>query len=239
MGLFQKLINSFKTIEKVNLEFTTFLSPYYFKGSVPNIGKNLSWKYFEKINGEYVGIIKLLRRKECLGLLDGYCYVKPIKNDRFIIWKRGTTKIELYNSNDLMPIDIQKIDMKSLEGKYYFNAEPIDSIEYFFDLYQTEIDFKFPDSFKEIEEIIQVNEIDGMYKDYEEGIHNTAIVILKQKSNQILLYPQDWFNKSKSIDFGYQWITRAERNKTTDKLHIQGIRIDEYILDKSNRNIEK
>ena len=77
-----------------------------------------------------------------------------------------------------------------------------------------------------------------MYKDYKPGMHNTAIVSLRPKINQISIYPQDWFNRDEKIDFGYQWITRAERNIKTNKIHIQGIRLDDQILDETNRNIE-
>jgi len=99
--------------------------------------------------------------------------------------------------------------------------------------------FNFPEIFKSIDEIIQVNDIDCMYQDYKDGMHNTAIVVLQPKNNKIILYPQDWFNRDESIDFGYQWITRADRNIKTGRMHIQGIRIDEYILDDTNRQVKK
>ena len=78
-----------------------------------------------------------------------------------------------------------------------------------------------------------------MYEDYEQGIGNTAIVILKPKINKIEIYPQDWFNRAKDIDFGYQWITRAERIEKTEKIIIQGIRLGNYELDSTYRQIIK
>lgn len=231
-----------KKVELLELEFTTYLSPWYFRDTNPKISKNLIWKFIEKEKGEYIGVIKLLNKNICFGIVDMYCYIKPIDSERFLIWERGTTKIEMYNVNDLQPIknenDIVK-QIKEVKRKYYFNSQPIEKVEYFFDLYQTEIEYKFPESFKEIPEIIQVNDINGMYQDYKEGMNNTAIVVLQPRINKILLYPQDWFNRDERVDFGYQWITRADRNKKTGKIHIQGIRIDDCILDETNRNIEK
>jgi hypothetical protein len=217
--------------------FSSYLSPWYFKDSTPNLGQNLNWKHSSDS-----GMIKLMNNKDCLGLIDTYCYLKPINNEYFLFWVRGTTKIELYKSQDLQPIqkeiDIIK-NLKDSKQKYYFNCAPIDKIEYFFDLYQTELTYNFPETFKSIDEIIQVNDINGMYRDFKDGTHNTAIVSLQPKYSKIILYPQDWFNRDDTIDFGYQWITRADRNNRTGKIHIQGIRIDEYILDDTNRQIIK
>ena len=227
----------FKMTNFKDFEFTSYLSPWYFKNNIPNIGKNLKWKYFDQPS-----LTKLLQNNDCLGLIDNYCYIKPISTEIFLIWVRGTTKIELYRAQDLKPIfneaDIIKL-IRDKKTKYYFDCKPIDQFEYFFDLYQTEIDIDFPESFRSIDEILQVNDIDGMYNDYRQGMHNTAIVVLQPKYNRIFLYPQDWFNRDEKVDFGYQWITRADRNKLTGKIQIQGIRIDEHILDETNRQIEK
>jgi hypothetical protein len=228
---------NFKMTNFKDFEFTSYLSPWYFKDYIPNISKDLKWKYFDQLP-----MTKLLLNDVCFGLVDTYCYIKPISTENFLIWVRGTTKIELYKTQDLKPIyndtDIIK-HIKDKKTKYYFDCSPIDQIEYFFDLYQTEINFDFPESFNCIDEIIQVNDIDGMYSDYKQGMHNTAIVVLQPNNNKIFLYPQDWFNKDEKVDFGYEWITRADRNKLTGKIQIQGIRIVEQVLDKTNRQIEK
>lgn len=220
-------------------EYSTFLTPWYFKGSIPKVGESFVWKQINKLNGEKLSLTSLKSKNGCVGIVDMYCYVKPLENGQFLIWKRGSRKIELYDSSDLKPIKTDGIKWTQLKKPYLFNAKPIDSFEYYFDLYQTDVKFDFPDSFSKIEEIIQVNDLDGMYEDYKQGMGNTAIVVLKPKINRILIYPQDWFNRAKDIDFGYQWITRAERIKGTDKIKLQGIRIGEYVLDESKKGIIK
>lgn len=221
------------------VEHTTYLSPWYFKKNEPKLGKNLIWKYVEKIKGEHVGILQLLNEDKCIGILNSNCYVKPLKGSNFLIWVRGTNKIEMYNSADLKPLDTEQIDWKNQKITYLFDATPMAELEYFIDLYQTNLKFQFPDSFKDIEEILQVNDIDGMYEDFESGFNNTAIISLKPSANLIEIFPQDWFNRDKRIDFGYQWITRAERNLKNGRIHSEGIPIDPLVLDKTNRNIQK
>ena len=228
-----------ESTKKILEEYSTYLTPWYFKGSVPKLGENLIWKQIKTLNGEKLSLTSLNSKKGCIGILDMYCYIKPLNNGKFLIWKRGSRKIELYNISDLNVIDSNKIKWAELKLAYQFNTEPIDSIEFNFDLYQTEVEFDFPNSFSEIDEIIQVNDLDGMYEDYDGSMMNTAIVVLKPKSNKIEIYPQDWFNRAKDIDFGYQWITRADRVRGTEKIKIQGIRIGNYVLDSTYRQIVK
>ncbi len=231
--------NESKSTKKILEEYSTYLTPWYFKGKVPNLGENYNWNQIKELNGEKLSLTGLNLNKVCVGIIDMYCYIKPLTNGQFLIWKRGSRKIELYNVTDLKPINTGKIKWSELKKTYLFEAKPVDSFEYYFDLYQTEFEFEFPSSFSHINEIIQVNDLDGLYPDYEQGMMNTAIVVLKPKDNRIEIYPQDWFNRAKDIDFGYQWITRADRINGTDKIKIQGIRIGEYELDETKRGIIK
>ena len=204
-------------------EYSTYLTPWYFKGSIPNLGENLVWKELKKLNGEKLALTTLNSKNNRVGIIEMYCYIKPLQNGKFLIWKRGSRKIELYDSADLKPLETVDFKWTELGKPYLFNAKPIGSLEYFIDLYQTDLKFDFPAPFSDLDEIIQVNDLDGMYEDYSQGMGNTAIVVLKPRENRISIYPQDWFNRANDIDFGYQWITRADRIGTTDKIKIQGI----------------
>ena len=227
-------------------EYTTFLTHGdVISGRLSEFSdkRNLQWKFIEKIHGNYIGTSFLKEGRKSFGVILGHCGLKRIENDRFLIWERGTTRIELFDTTDLKLIDNATkvaIDLNNSQNKYFFNANPIDSIEYCFEPLQTQIDFNFPDLFKSIDEIIQVNNIDNMYSDSENDYDNCALVILKPKENKIFLYPQDWYNKDLSFDHGYSWIPKADRNLITGKIHLDGVRIGgQLILDESYRQIEK
>jgi hypothetical protein len=227
-------------------EYTTFLTHGdVISGKLSEFSdkRNLQWKFIEKFHGNYIGTSFLKEGRKCFGVILGHCGLKRIENDRFLIWERGTTRIELFDTSDLVLIDNSPkvaIDLKTSQNKYFFNVNPIDSLEYYFEPLQTQIDFNFPDSFKTIDEIIQVNNIDNMYSDSENDYDNCALVILKPKENKIFLYPQDWYNKDLSFDHGYSWIPKADRNLITGKIHLSGVRIGrQLILDESHRQIEK
>jgi hypothetical protein len=223
-------------------EYSTYISPWYFMGNTPYLHQDLYWKKIQQLNGEYVTLTGLFLKglslkNTCYGLIGLHCCVKPLENGQFLIWHMNTQKIELFDVSKLKPIRTSKINWDKLKKPYFFNSKPRSSFEFKIDPKQTESEFEFPNTVKHIEEIIQVSNVKGIYS--ERTMRSTAVIVLKPKENRIEIYPQDWFNKDKNIDFGYQWITRAERIKGTDKIKIQGIRIGEYELDETKREIIK
>lgn len=218
-------------------KYSTYLAPWYFSGNTPYLHMDLRWKTIELTKGKHKSLTGLLNNKTCFGLIDTHCCLQPLKNGQFLIWEMNTQKIELLDVSKLKPIQTSKINWFELKKPYLFNSKPKSSFEYQIDPKQTELEFEFPSDFKNIDEIIQVSEIKGIYS--ERTMSSTAVMVLKPKENRIEIYPQDWFNKNKNIDFGYQWITRAERIKGTDRIKIQGIRIGEYELDETKREIIK
>lgn len=225
--------------------YTSFLTHGdIIKGNLPRFSsfRDLQWKFVDKIKNDYIGITLLTEGKSCLGLVSINCGLKPVDKNRFLIWERGTTKIDLFDTSDLRVIDNEiKIanELKTSKTKYLFNAKPIDSIEYSVNPFQTIIDINFPYSFQIINEIIQMNKICGMYSD-NIGYDNDALVILKPNENKIYLYPQDWYNMDLTYDHGYSWIPRAERNLRTGRIHLDGVRMKSpLILDETYKQLEK
>jgi hypothetical protein len=50
--------------------------------------------------------------------------------------------------------------------------------------------------------------------------------------------PQKWFNGGK-YDFGYQWITRVQRDPRTGQIVGEGIRLGNFLLDRSGTEIQE
>lgn len=63
-------------------------------------------------------------------------------------------------------------------------------------------------------------------------------MVFKPKQDLVFIYPQDWFNKA-DYDFGYEWITRVARDPKSGYIRGEGIRISDFILDDSNRQVKK
>lgn len=69
-----------------------FLSPWYFDEHKPKLtvkGKDLTWKYLENFNGEYVSVLFLKDSKgTVLGLVNSFLYILPNESgDKFLLWK--------------------------------------------------------------------------------------------------------------------------------------------------------
>lgn len=120
--------------------------------------------------------------------------------------------------------------------KIHFAVEPAAKVEFAFDPREEAMKFDFPDEFKKFGEFILLTELQYLYdnSDPDNYWHNTTMLYIKTESGWVFNYPQDWFNKS-NCDFMYQWITGAIKNPKTNLIHGQGIRLEDFVLDETNR----
>jgi hypothetical protein len=223
------------------------LAPWYFGKDNPKLIKDENVLRWKAIGSN--GITSLTDESgNCYALLSMACYILPA-NDRksFLIWDRSLEKtiglqpikIFYYECDKLQPIierdkTISKMDRE--KSKIHFAVEPTAKVEFAFNPREEAMKFNFPDEFKKFEEFILLTELENLYHnpDPENYWHNTTMLIIKPEGGWVFNYPQDWFNKS-NCDFGYQWITRAIRDPKTNLIHGQGIRLSDFVLDKSNR----
>ena len=236
--------------DKLNLtDKSPSLAPWYFRLDNPKLLKDeevLRWKAIGS-NG-----ITSLRdiTGNCYGLVGMACYLLPSNDSKsFLVWDRSPEKslglqpikMFYYECDKLQPIierdkAISKMDRE--KSKLHFAVEPTAKVEFSFNPKEEAMKFYFPDEFKQFEEFILLTELENLYHnpDSKNYWHNTTMLLIKTESGWVFNYPQDWFNKSNS-DFGYQWITRAIRNPKTNLIHGQGIRISDFVLDKSNKQL--
>ena len=232
-----------------------FLIPWYFDKNKPKLtGDNslLSWKFVDKVEEEYVGIVTLNdNNNNILGLFNAYVYIHPsVSGDTFCVWTRSnnesigfpTLNINLYFTKNLRPfIDSNKSILQLHSDKaasYLLNSEPVATISIKLNADKESFKVEFPDNFKIFDEFITVTDIPNLYLNGKAEWNNTALVVIKPKDNWVFIYPQDWFNQDEKVDFGYQWITRAVRNKDTNIILGQGIRIEKFELDESGRQLK-
>jgi hypothetical protein len=65
-----------------------------------------------------------------------------------------------------------------------------------------------------------------------------AIFAFDFKAGRVTVLPQRWFNEG-SYDFGYQWITRVQREQKTGQIVGEGIRLGNFRLDPSATQIQE
>jgi hypothetical protein len=252
MNILKKLFERIRTPAHL-FDNAPYLCPWYFNETNPKLTKHnepLKWKWIEKIGEEYVGVSTLVdQRGRCFGIVKTYTYLLPgPTNDEFLAWSRTSSKpsgspeikMSLYATDMLQPIEnSEELVLKYKDSKvdfFYFNGEPKTTIPIALKPEVEYIHYEFPAEFKSFPDFCAVVDVPELYKDGNEKLNNTAILLLKPNEKKIYVYPQDWFNKS-DADFGYQWITRAAINPSSGLLHGQGIRISDFILDKTGRQI--
>lgn len=231
-----------------------FLLPWYIDKHKPNLtidNSTLTWKFVEKIKEEYVGVVTLNEDKNVLGLFNAYVYIQPSSTgDSFCVWTRSsnvnagfpTITLNLYLTKDLKPFADSNNSILQLhadkENSYILNCQPKATISFQLNTDKEAFKIDFPEDFKTFEEFITVSDIPSLYLNGKAEWNNTALVVIKPKDNWVFIYPQDWFNQDEKVDFGYQWITRAIRNTDNNRILGQGIRIDKFELDETNRQIK-
>lgn len=231
-----------------------FLLPWYFDKHKPKLtvdNSTLTWKFVEKIKDEYVGLVTLNGDKNVLGFFNAYVYIQPSRTgDRFCVWTRSnnvnagfpTLTLNLYLTKDLKPFTDSNKSILQLHAdkgtSYLLNCQPKATISFQLNADKEAFKVDFPDDFKTFDEFITVSDIPSLYLNGKAEWSNTALVVIKPKENWVFIYPQDWFNQNEKVDFGYQWITRAIRNTETNNILGQGIRIDKFELDETNRQIK-
>ncbi len=248
MNLIDFLLN--RKPEEDVFDEAAFLSHWYFDKYKPKLSIKshlLIWEYIENVESQYVGALLLKDRNGVvLGLVNSYIYIKSDESgSKFLVWKRtlenNQVQIHLYETKDLKEIEnSEELLLKFKETKanpYYFNCKPAATLTLNLNPSTLENEVECSEDFKDFDEILMLMDIPNLYGEKEENLNNTAIVVLTPKLGTFLIYPQDWFNKS-NADFGYQWITRAIRDYKTGLIKIQGMRIDSFTLDKTNRNLK-
>ena len=105
----------------------------------------------------------------------------------------------------------------------------------------TEGDFTVtvPDAFQGLGEVLALadfgpaeaasNGFDKMFR---------AIFAMNFSEGSVSVIPQEWFN-SGAFDFGYQWVTRVQRDEKTGLIVGEGIRISPFTLDDTGKQQRK
>lgn len=250
MNIFSKIFGQDNKTELI--DFAPRLTPWYVGKDRPKLikdGKTLTWRNIDKVGKEPVVVMTLEDNDgNCFAIIDMYCYILAYTDNKsFLIWCRSLGEgfnplpivMHYYDTDNLKPLadrDAAILKMKKQKQPFAFSVNPTSKVEVQFNPTEEAMKYDFPIEFKKFGEFIFVTEMPNIYynPNPDNNWHNTTMLDFKADKGWIFNYPQDWFNKS-NCDFGYQWITRAIRNPETKLIHGQGIRLDDFILDDTNR----
>lgn len=219
-------------------------SPWYLRApwaSLVTSGGRWTWNFYDE--PKLAGLSRLIApNKTTVLLLDFGCYVFPLTNDRILIWhesgreeatKTGPPKITflILQLNELHPFadhSSAAADMRDTKRWIRFEGTSSVVFEVPTEVCEGEHAISPPASFVELLEILVLadygsdvgNHFDKMFR---------AIFAFDFKERRLTVLPQQWFNEG-DYDFGYQWITRVQRESTTGQIVGEGIRLGNFRL---------
>lgn len=230
---------------------TIAIHPFLFDDFNPRLFKKqtvLRWERIEKIGSDYLGISVLRDSNNKILFAVKYCtYIQTFNDGRsfvFYSWngshrdEKQFLDIYFFETELLRPIeDVSKKALLSFSkdknaGALFNTFVDVEQIP--MPLSASTIEYHFKNSFKSIDELLVVYNLDWL----EEG-PGTCLLRILPKEGSIEIYPQDWFNKSVYYDFNDQWIALFERDRLTKKIHGRGIRLGDFVLDHSYKELEK
>ena len=226
------------------------MNPFTFDKDRPLLKKdsaNLHWEYIEKIGDLFVGLSVLKDDSQNIYLALEYAVYLQLLDDgkSFLLYQhdpetkedREYLTIHILKTKDLRPLNERQLlefsKMKAIKVLYDANVEKTE-IELKPD--QLKFDFPFKGEITSVKEFFVVRNFNWIKS---KSYGKTAILSIRPSEGCIEIFPQDWFNNSETIDFGYQWITMATRNPKTRKIHGFGIRLTNFILDASGRELDQ
>lgn len=232
------------------------MNPFTFDRNKPNLkreGKEFHWDYIEKMDDEYIGLTTLKDRKGEIYLILNYAtYIQPLNDgEKFVYYTRNTDRkgdlnmisLVTFEVDKLLPIENPIQRLKALRnGKgddIAYNCPDVEVNHIPLVPGETEIKYDFTGIIQDLDELIIVKNLPWIAEPNRKYCGDTALLVLKPKLGVVNVIPQDWFNLNDDIDFGYQWITLAGRNPITKNIHGFGIRLGNFVLDPSGKNIIK
>ena len=230
-------------------------SPWYLKASGAGIDTPEGlwrWEFYD--DAAIAGLSRLLSpHGETVLFIDFNCYVQSLGDGRLLVGFESTRsaqggceapdiKFIIVVLAALTPVtDHEKmaLEVRKNKERIRFQGGLPSTYEFSTVVQEGVQSICSPAEFGKLQEILVLadfgpkdeasNNWDSMYR---------AIFAFDFREQQVTVLPQKWFNTG-SYDFGYQWITRVQREPATNQIVGEGIRLGNFRLDSSGTQIEE
>jgi hypothetical protein len=165
-----------------------------------------------------------------------YCYVWKFSPDHFVVWhhreskqtgqRSGSVQFALYNAALQKPISDLDSALRLLHSEkqsFVASEPPLAEYEITSDRAPGSYDLKFPVAFASCPELFV------LIADHSWDTPQLHLWIIDPIKQTIQIVSQDWFTTG-PYDFGYQWVTRVNRDPESHCLVGDGIRIGQFVL---------
>jgi hypothetical protein len=144
-----------------------------------------------------------------------------------------TLKSFLLNSLAEFAVKALPFEKSYRETPFIANSTPTSSVEIAASLSAGVHKQVFPNEFQAIREML----LPVAWPTSDPKGPACAIFSMRPSIHEVHVYPQYWFTSEK-FDIGYQWITRANRNAVTGRIHGDRVRVDPFRLAEDNCRLD-
>lgn len=208
-----------------------------------------TWGFFD---GPILSGLSYLKRpsEDAVLLLDFYCYVLPLSNERILVWHESGRQrnanspaqivFRILHLNELAPLEdleAAATEMRAESGRILFHGGNPTAYEFGSSVSEGTHALAPPAQFLDLPELLVIGDYGPQSgNNYDKMVK--AIFAFDFKGRQVSVIPQSWFNQG-PYDFGYQWITRVQREVNTGQIVGEGIRLGNFLLDQSGAQVQE
>jgi hypothetical protein len=230
-------------------------SPWYLRAPWARINTPeglWTWDFYDDPN--LSGLSRLLSpHRETVLFVDFHCYIQPLPDSRLLVWyeigrqeydKDEIPKIE-FTIIDLVALKPFRDDLeiareiRSKKERFRFEGGTPRIYDFSTTVHEGVHRISPPPEFTGLPEVLVLADFGP-----KEAASNhwdkmcRAIFAFDFKAEQVTVLPQQWFNEG-NYDFGYQWITRVQREPKSGQIVGEGIRLGNFKLDQSGTQIQE
>jgi hypothetical protein len=230
-------------------------SPWYLRAPwacIRTTKGNWTWSFYD--DPILSGLSRLMSPQgETVLFVDFYCYIQTLPDNKLLIWyetgrsernKHNTPKIifTILSLSSLITFNEPQAaaaEIRANKERVLFKGGSPQSYEVSTTLYEGTYPIAPPPEFARLPELLVIADFGPaeMSSNHWEKT-SRAIYVFDFNSGQVTVLPQVWFNEG-TYDFGYQWITRVQREQETNQIIGEGIRLGEFRLDKSGKQLQE
>jgi hypothetical protein len=223
-------------------------SPWYIHEHRPDIPGH-RWEAVD-IDGPHSGKVVLHGPAGPVLIADFYHWMTVIENSLLLIWYQPYVLQEPTPPVEITVLDPARLEvlqgdistlcdvMKTEKRPLFYEGAPVAKCELATTEAEQPIHRDFPVPVNRIEELLILCHSFAVVQMPASKTSGLALLVAQPAKATYQLYGQDWFNdESAMIDFGYQWVTRVVRHPRTGRIYGDGIRLKQFVLDKSLHKI--
>lgn len=181
-----------------------------------------------------------------VAILDFYNWTMLLPDGRLLVWNqprvewgRQTNPVRLvvFDPSALVPFEGHMADICVLmepHASILLGGSPTAEFELETTLVEEDRSVEFPDPVRGLDEILILCHSSAVDAPPTREHSNLGLLVANPSASSYRIFPQDWFNHG-GFDYGYEWVTRVVRDKGTGRVHGEGMRIQEFVLDESLR----